>query len=70
MKVVKDDFIVKYSDSQEVKDLVFARLIKYYFEHEAFSGEQIMQSDSPIIDAPPCLSDIADEIIKFNVEWL
>lgn len=58
--------IVTYNDTQEIRDAVFERVMKYFIEHEAFFGESIHQSDGPIIDAPNVMSDIADDIIKFK----
>ena len=70
MKTVKTkNYTVKFSDNEGVKDKVFKRLIAFYLHHEAFSGEQIQQSDEPVIDAPTLLSEIADDIIKFDVEY-
>lgn len=63
-----DDCEVTYRDDQDVRDAVFNRLIAWYREQEAFNGESICQCDGPIIDAPNVLSDIADNIIKFEVK--
>lgn len=69
-KVYKgEDFSVSYEDSQEVRDAVFEKIMDYYKKHNVFSGESIMQMDNPVIDAPTVLSDIADDIIKFKVEY-
>lgn len=68
-KIETSDFICKYDDSESVKNAVFERVMEFFKTHESFHGEQIMQSDSPLIDAPNVLADIADNIIKFNVEW-
>ena len=67
--VVTKSRVVKFKDNEEIKAKVFSRLIAFYFHHEAFSGEQIQQSDEPVIDAPTLLSEIADDIIKFDVEY-
>lgn len=64
------DFVVKFDDSKEVKDKVFEYLLnKFYLKYESFSGESIHQTDDPQIYAPEVLADIADKIIKFDVEW-
>lgn len=60
---------VSYDDSQEVKDAVFARVMEYFVKHEIFDGESLHQMDNPIIDAPNVLSDICDDIIKFEVKY-
>ena len=69
MKIETGDFIVRFDDSQVVKDEVFDALIKWYMEMEAFSGESIMQADEPQLTAAEKLSDIADDIIKFDVQY-
>jgi hypothetical protein len=49
---------------------IFDYLIEnYYKKYGQYSGEGIMQSDKPLIEAPDILSDIADDIIKFEVEY-
>lgn len=63
-----DDFVCEYDDSESVKNAVFDRVMDFFKTHESFSGEQIMQSDGPMIDAPSVLADIADDIIKFSVK--
>lgn len=61
---------VKFDDSPEVVKAVFEKLITdYYCKHQSFKGESIMQSDNPQIEAPVILSEIADDILKFYVEW-
>ncbi|MCK5601995.1 hypothetical protein KAR91_09005 [Candidatus Pacearchaeota archaeon] len=62
-------FKVSFNDSDEVRDAVFEKVLEYFEEYECFCGESIMQSDDPIIYAPHYMSQIADDIIKFNVEW-
>ena len=66
-KIVYEDFIVSYDDSDEVKNAVFERVMAYFIEHQAFHGESIHQMDNTIIDAPSVMSDICDDIIKFDV---
>ncbi len=70
MRIETDEYIVTFADSAEVKDAVFTRLIEYFKKHEAFSGESICQSDGPTVDAINVLSDIADDIITFDVNWI
>ncbi len=68
-KITTDDFIATYNDDQEAKDAVFASVIEFFKKHETFSGESIMQSDGPLLDAPEYLSSLADDILGFEVEW-
>ncbi len=68
-KVVLRDCKVSFNNDTETRDAVFAKLINWYFKHEQFSGEGIMQCDGPLIDAANILCDIADKIIQFDVKW-
>ena len=69
MRIETDDFIVRFMSNDATKEKVFNALIEWYKKHEAFSGGSIMQCDGPNIDAPVILGDIADDILKFDVEW-
>lgn len=60
---------VTYSDDDATKQAVFDRVIAYFKKHDAYSGETIFQMDNPIFNAPSVLADIADNIIKFDVEY-
>ena len=61
------DVIATYQDTPEVRDAVFKRVLEYFKKFEAFHGESIHQMDDTIIYAPDVLSDIADDILKFEV---
>ncbi len=69
MKIETKDFTVKFNDDEETKQKVFNNLLEFYAKHEAFSGESICQSDDPQIEAPELLSEIADNIFQFKVDW-
>lgn len=62
-------FTATFEDTPELRDAVFEKLIAFYAEHESYSGESIMQSDNPQIYAPVLLSEIADDLIKFKVDY-
>ena len=65
-----DKVTVTFDDSQEAKDKVFQYLMdNYFFKYESFCGESICQSDDPQIYAPHVMSTIAEDIIKFEVEY-
>jgi hypothetical protein len=69
-KIETEDSIVTYDASPEMMQAVFRKLIQdFYQKNEAYSGESIMQNDGPQIDASIVLADIADDIIKFKLEW-
>lgn len=61
--------IVTFNDDEATKQAVFDRVLEYFKKHEAFHGESIHQMDNPIIDAPSVMSDIADDILKFSVQY-
>jgi hypothetical protein len=69
MRIETDDYIVRFMSGDDVKEKVFNALVEWYKKHEAFSGESICQSDGPTIDATNILSNIADDILAFDVEW-
>ncbi len=56
---------ITYEITNEQKDKIVERLIKYYSEHCHF-GEGIHQDDESILNAPEVLSDICDDIIEFK----
>lgn len=67
MKTEKtDDYELTFDDSQECKDKCYELLLAFFKEHEAFSGECICQNDSPQIEAPNLLSEIAEKAFKFD----
>lgn len=71
MKTIKtSEYIVTFDNSEEVRQALFNKLLDFFVKHESFSGESICQSDSPQIEAPELLAEIADKIFKFKVEWL
>lgn len=60
---------VTYLDDEATKQAVFDRVMAYFTKHQAFDGESIHQRDSTTIDAPCVLAYIADNIIRFQVEY-
>lgn len=62
------DFIIKFEETEKMRDEVFEKLLDYYVRNEAFSGESVEQSDHCQIEACELLSDIVD-IIGFKTEW-
>lgn len=61
------DCTATYKDDDATKQAVFDRVLEYFKKHEAFWGESIHQRDDPIMDAPSVMSDIADDILQFQV---
>ncbi len=66
-RLENDERVVTFRVNAETKDAVFDRVMKFFEEQDQFSGEGIHQSDNCLIEAPSVLSDIADKILKFNV---
>ena len=69
-KTEDGEISVKYEDSPEMHKAVFDRVIDFFKKHESFNGECIMQSDNPTIDSRQFTSDVAYDIIKFEVEYI
>lgn len=70
MKTIKtDNYVVTIDDSQEVKDAIFERLIKFGLQHDAWTGESIFQSDEPNIDSVSVMCEIFDDIMKSDITW-
>lgn len=68
--VTRRDQIVTYEDTPEMHKKVFDHLIAWFHSHGHYSGESIMQSDTPQITAPEMLSDLADDVINFETKWI
>lgn len=68
-RLENDERVVTFRVNAETKDAVFDRVMKFFEEQDQFSGEGIHQSDNCLIEAPSVLSDIADNILKFNVNY-
>ena len=60
------DVVVKYKITEDMQEAIVKRLLKYYKKNQ-HDGEGIYQDDDSIIDAPIVLSDIADDIIEFQI---
>jgi hypothetical protein len=59
---------VSYKDDPRTRDLVYEYILKWFLEHESFSGECIRQNDEVQMDAPDLLGDLADDVFEFDVE--
>lgn len=64
-----DDRSISIIVTEQKQQEVFYRLIAWCKKHGAWSGEHIMQSDDPQIDAAPFLSDLVDEVLRPDVKW-
>ena len=64
-----EDFNLKFNDSHNTKEKLFKLMLEWFVKMEAFSGETIMQSDEPRIEAAPFLSEIADDVFEFEVTY-
>lgn len=69
MKHTTKNCEVTYDDSIEAKACVFDAVIAFFIKHEAFDGETCSQSDRVILDCYDFLSELTDDIIKFDVHW-
>lgn len=57
---------VKYTLTEEQKDLIIKRILKFCEETNCIHGETLHQSDKCLIEAPSVLSDIIDNMINFE----
>lgn len=62
------DRIVSFEETPELKEKVYQNVLAWIKKHDAYHGEVIMQDDDCIISAPDLLSDIVDELFKFEVK--
>lgn len=69
MKQEFKDFILEFDESPELKERVYTKVLNFFIAMESFSGESIMQSDHPQLEAAPFLADLADDDFKFDVIW-
>ena len=58
-----------YNAGRDVEKEVFKRVIEFFKEHECFSGECMHQCDGPQLAAPEFLSDLLDDVLKFEVNF-
>ena len=64
-----DYMTVSVDRSPEHDKKVVDRLIAWYKEHKAFTGESIFQQDSCQLDACDFLSDLAEQELGFEIEY-
>jgi hypothetical protein len=67
--IVQDDMTVTFEETDELKSQVYEKVLQFFLDMGAFSGESIMQSDDPQLEAPELLSDLADYHFRFQVEY-
>ena len=65
-----DEYTATYNDDTETKEKVFERVIAFFRNTETFRGESIYQSDIAANESLEFLSDLADNILKFSVNWI
>ena len=69
-KIYDGDCIVTYDRTPEKDAEIVDRLLEWYKKVSAVSGECIMQSDTPQLEAAPLLADLADDVFKFETEYV
>lgn len=67
----KDDRgrVVSVDDSPEMQRKVFDHLMAWFRSHGCYRGESIMQNDAPQTTAAEMLSELADDVLDFDVRW-
>lgn len=69
-KIHDGDLKVQVEITEEKKNAIVARILKFCKEYNCISGETLQQSDRCIIEAPEVLSDIIDDIMDFKEEYV
>ncbi|MCP3686211.1 MAG: hypothetical protein GY861_26490 [bacterium] len=54
-------------NNSALRSEVFLKIMRWCIQHSLFTGEAIMQSDTGLIEAPVLISEIVDELLKFEV---
>jgi hypothetical protein len=70
-KVVYDDGNkrVTLNVTQAMKDQVFERVVRFYKEHDTWTGDSVVQTDEANLDADDTLAEIVDEILRPQITW-
>lgn len=59
---------IAFIASTATKDAVFERVVAFFLKHEAFCGESVMQRDAPQIEGPVMLSELVDDVLRFETK--
>jgi len=68
-KVIHDELTIDFRDDTETKEVLYAKMLDWFVKTELFTGESLQQSDKTSVDSPILLSEIAEEIFKFDAMW-
>lgn len=60
---------VKLEITEDKKNAVIERILEYCKEYNCTSGEHLQQNDDCLIEASQVLSEIIDDILKFETNW-
>lgn len=60
---------VTYDDHKDTIEKVYEKLLHWFVAHDAYSGEIIYQSDSCMIAAPELLSELAEDVFRFDIDY-
>jgi hypothetical protein len=60
---------VKYADDDATIARVYEKMLKWFIAQGAYSGEIIWQSDRCMERAPEILTELAEEVFKFDVDY-
>jgi len=68
-RIYHGDVLVNIEETEEKKQQLFDRLIKYVKDFDCINGETVHQRDECVINAPEVLSDMIDNILEPKTEW-
>lgn len=69
-KIYDGDCTVRLEITEEKKNQILERVLQFCQETECTAGEVLHQSDTCNIAAPSVLSDIIDNILKFETKFV
>lgn len=69
-KIHEGDLLVTISITEEKKNAIVERIIKFCNDTNCISGETLHQSDACVIEAPNVISDILDNVMDFKEEYI
>lgn len=63
------DAIVIINVTENMKEKVFTAVLAFVLKNSCWSGESVMQRDTPQIEAPELVAGIVDNILKPKVHY-
>jgi len=65
-EIYDGEVVIVYENTPKQQEEVVKRIIDWCKKYNVSSGEDLMQSDDPIIEAPVLISEIIDDVLNFQ----